>query len=278
MRPHGDTHTQTHTLRHIHRHFLPPPPSPILTLTLFLVLYRWVSKQIDSERRLETWEGFRWGLQVGNYWRHLIKTAERCTEERTEQRNEGIKTKKEKRGELITFCRARKGALFGSEQRRNRRMVRLWSRGVEEAGEEGESRAKDKEVGERAEKKRKGEGGGCRRQVLISNRLLVMRSLSHCSQIDVMWSSVVHRAACRGWQACMTSSPGHTHKHTSIHAKTRSRLTLILRLANAHKPINTGTKKNPPKKYTCTRHKEPLIHHNSLLLIFFKQEKELTQI
>lgn len=34
-------------------------------------------------------------------------------------------------------------------------------------------------------------GGGvlvrrCRRQVLISNSLLVMRSLSHCSQIDVM--------------------------------------------------------------------------------------------
>lgn len=55
---------------------------------------------------------------------------------------------------------------------------------------QGGGKAKDKEAGERAEgreKKRKGEGGRrCRRQVLISNRLLVMRSLSHRSQIDVM--------------------------------------------------------------------------------------------
>ena len=55
--------------------------------------------------------------------------------------------------------------------------------------QEERGRAKDKEAGERAErreKKRKSEGGGYRRQVLISNRLLVMRSLSNCSQIDVM--------------------------------------------------------------------------------------------
>lgn len=59
-------------------------------------------------------------------------------------------------------------------------------RGLEEAGG-----AKDKEAGESRERggreeRKKGGGGGNRRQVLISGRLLIMRSLSHCSQIDVM--------------------------------------------------------------------------------------------
>lgn len=69
---------------------------------------------------------------------------------------------------------------------------------------------------------------------------------------------------------------GHTQTYKHTCTSGGGRVTLILALANAHKPINTGTKKK--KKYTCTRHKEPLIHHNSLLLIFFKLEKELTQI
>lgn len=44
-----------------------------------------------------------------------------------------------------------------------------------------------KEGERRKERDKEGKGrGGCRRQVLISNRLLVMRSLSHCAQIDVM--------------------------------------------------------------------------------------------
>lgn len=53
-------------------------------------------------------------------------------------------------------------------------------------GEGGEQRTRKEKRAKRREKKRKGEGGGCRRQVLISNRLLVMRSLPHRSQIDVM--------------------------------------------------------------------------------------------
>lgn len=141
-----------------------------------------------------------------------------------------------KRGELITLCRAWNGALFGSEQWRNRRMVRLWSWGVEEV-----ECAKDKEAGagERGEEvEEKKEEGGCRRRVLISSRLFVMRSLYHCSQIDVMWSSVVHREACRGWQACMTRllTCTGTHKHTSTHAERVNTLIHAGKCLQANKP------------------------------------------
>lgn len=46
--------------------------------------------------------------------------------------------------------------------------------------------AEDKEAEKNGGKKRNWYREGCRRQVLISNRLLVMRSLFRCSQIDVM--------------------------------------------------------------------------------------------
>lgn len=164
------------------------------------------------------------------------------------------KTKTDKKEELITFCRTRNGALFGSEQRRNHRMVRLWNWGeVEEVG--GEQRTRKQERAERREKKRKGEGGGCRRQVLISNRLLVMRSLSHCSQIDVMWSSVVQKEACRGWQAWMTSllTGLDTHKHTGIqYIQKHKDITHIKAGKCSKKWPKSGAKKHAYTQHTTT--------------------------
>lgn len=122
-------------------------------------------------------------------------------------------------------------------------------------------------------------GGGCRRQVLISNRLLVMRSLSHCAQIDVMWSTVAQGEACRGWQARMTSSlafPGHTNTHARMEnvRRRRNARTSAGKCPQTNKQGRNGSR----RKYARTTHKEPLIRHNSLLLIFFKRVKELTQI
>ena len=112
---------------------------------------------------------------------------------------------------------------------------RRWWGQVKGQGSRGEreERKRERRGGRRKEK---GEGGRPRRQVLISNRLLVMRSLSHCSQIDVMWSSAVHREACGGRQACMTSTHTHTHTHTGACTQKgrRQRVTLIIRQANTH--------------------------------------------
>lgn len=57
--------------------------------------------------------------------KHSLKMY--STKERTKRQRRKTEKEKKKRGELITFCRARNGALFGSEQRRNHRLVRLWN-------------------------------------------------------------------------------------------------------------------------------------------------------
>lgn len=53
-------------------------------------------------------------------------------------------------------------------------------------GREGEQTTRRQARASRREAKKKRATEGARHQVLISNRLLVMRSLFHCSQIDVM--------------------------------------------------------------------------------------------
>lgn len=53
-------------------------------------------------------------------------------------------------------------------------------------GRRGEQTTRRQARASRREAKKKRATEGARHQVLISNRLLVMRSLFHCSQIDVM--------------------------------------------------------------------------------------------
>lgn len=178
------------------------------------------------------WEGFPLrpaGKSFGEI-QPVIKKALRCKAEKREQRN-GQNWRGKMRG-AYNFLQSLKwgpfwqqavekpqnGATLELRGGRSRRGGRQRTRKQRRAAKEGERRK---------ERDKEGKGrGGCRRQVLISNRLLVMRSLSHCAQIDVMWSTVAQGEACRGWQARMTSSlafPGHTNTQARMENVRRRR-------------------------------------------------------
>lgn len=66
--------------------------------------------------------------------------------------------------------------------------VKGWrrQRGVQRTGKQESVERRQKKKKRKKDRRKRGGGAGFRRQVLISNRLLVMRSLPRCSQIDVM--------------------------------------------------------------------------------------------
>lgn len=62
------------------------------------------------------------------------------------------------------------------------------------------------------------------------------------------------------------------HKHTSRHAESQRQSYRHVTADKWPQTIKTGTRRQE------TGHKDRLLHHNRVMLIFFKQENELTHI